>query len=345
MLHPQSDGTIPTEVQLIPIGKIQGRDSRSFCLNNIDEVIKNSIARFNPSKDSNSLDLVIDYEHQTFNSEKNGEPAPAAGWIKQLLNKGSQGLWGVVDWTAKARELIQNKEYRYLSPVFTHDKQGNIIALQCAGLTNYPNLELQSFNKLDETSNLKENKPVNQLLATLCLVLGMPESSSEQAVVDEVKKLIATSQNTPALNKIASALGIAKADEQEILTAINTQKTQHVEVDKFVALNKQFEDLKQEVAKDKAQMAVNKAVSDGLLPPALKDNALAIFQSLGEPAYNDFIGKMPQLAINKETAPKGKAPESNAELSNEAVAMCKQFGLSLEDYKKTLNEEKTNANI
>ncbi|MEZ9197446.1 phage protease [Shewanella sp. 10N.286.54.B9] len=26
-------------------------------------------------------DLVIDYEHQTLNKEKNGQPAPAAGWF------------------------------------------------------------------------------------------------------------------------------------------------------------------------------------------------------------------------------------------------------------------------
>ena len=53
-----------------------------------------------------SVDLPVDYEHQ---SDKPGVamagPVPAAGWIKEL-KADALGLWGRVEWTAQARELI-----------------------------------------------------------------------------------------------------------------------------------------------------------------------------------------------------------------------------------------------
>ena len=54
-------------------------------------VIANTLKWYNPASNSDKLDLVIDYEHQTLFADKNGAPAPAAGWIKQLINKGKDG--------------------------------------------------------------------------------------------------------------------------------------------------------------------------------------------------------------------------------------------------------------
>ncbi len=95
------DGDVAAEVQLIPYGRFSGRDGRRFSMLDADRVIENTLRRFHPNTATNTLDLVVDYEHQTFLSDKNGQPAPAGGWIKRLINKGDEGLWGVVEWTAK----------------------------------------------------------------------------------------------------------------------------------------------------------------------------------------------------------------------------------------------------
>lgn len=153
------DNSVPEEVQLLPYGKIKGRDGRKFSMFDVAAVIANTLKWYNPASNSDKLDLVIDYEHQTLFADKNGAPAPAAAWIKQLINKGKDGLWGKVEWTKRAEKAVADREYRYLSPVFTHDKQGNVIALTCAGLTNYPNLELQAFNK--SNLNNEEDKQVD----------------------------------------------------------------------------------------------------------------------------------------------------------------------------------------
>lgn len=339
-LELNSDNPVPDEVQLLPYGEIKGRDGRKFFMFDVAAVIANSLKRYNPNSQSDKLDLVIDYEHQTIFSGKNGAPAPAAAWIKQLINKGKDGLWGKVEWTKRAEKAVADREYRYLSPVFTHDEQGNVIALTCAGLTNYPNLELQAFNK--SNLNNEEDKQVD-LLAKLIQLLGLAETASEQDVIDAVTQL-KTAGGQTSLNKIADVLGTS-ADETSIVTAINKQKAESVDATKYAALNKEITELKEQVAANKAEAAVSQAIADGKLIPALKDNALAIHKSLGEAAFNDFIAKMPQLSLNKSDAPTGTPPAAEGSLTGEELAVCKAMGISAEDFKKTLKEEKDHAAV
>lgn len=348
------DGSVPDEVQLIPSGHIIGRDGRNFVLQNVDEVIDNSIQRFNPSGKSQELDLVIDYEHQTELSEKNGAPAPAAGWIKRLFAK-EDGLWGKIEWTKKAAEHITNKEYRYLSPVFLHDKQGNISKLLNAGLTNVPNLELKAFN----STNYNEEENKVDLLKQLCILLGLSENSSEEDVVKAIEALKASCNNDDpeadpntttaeaaaalenALKKIAETVGADTTDAEAIIEAMNKQVTnpaKFVPMEQYMALNKRLTTLESNMSEEKALTAVNKAIAEGCLPPAMKTNALAIYKQMGEKAYNDFVSKFPKVAMNRATASTPAPAYLNADLDEDDKTLCKQLNISEAEYKKTIKE-------
>ncbi|MCL8054463.1 phage protease, partial [Pseudomonas aeruginosa] len=49
---------------------------------------------------------VLDYEHQTLKKEQNGQPAPAAGRFLDFEWREGSGLWGRVEYTARAAKLI-----------------------------------------------------------------------------------------------------------------------------------------------------------------------------------------------------------------------------------------------
>lgn len=66
------------------------------------------------------VDLVVDYEHQTLT----GDRAPAAGWVKELFAEYGH-IKARVEWTLPAKQYLENKEYRYLSPVITVRKSDN----------------------------------------------------------------------------------------------------------------------------------------------------------------------------------------------------------------------------
>ena len=132
---------MPEWVELIPAGEFSGRDGRGpYTLD--PAAVQSAFADW-------GMPLAIDYEHQAFNAAENGQPAPAAGWIN-ALDVRAGALWGQVEWTERAAGHVTAREYRFLSPVFDHDKQGRVLRLLGAGLTNNPNLYLTALNRRGE---------------------------------------------------------------------------------------------------------------------------------------------------------------------------------------------------
>lgn len=65
-------------VMLMPAGQLNARDGRRRRLTDADA--GGSATRAN----AGSLDLPIDFERQTQHARQNGQPAPVAGWIRDL---------------------------------------------------------------------------------------------------------------------------------------------------------------------------------------------------------------------------------------------------------------------
>lgn len=120
---------LPEWILLLPVGQVELLDRPEPL-----QVDPDSLAKMVTAFRSRGVDLVIDYEHQSLQ----GRQAPAAGWIKDLEDRGD-GLWARVEWTAQAREYLRNREYRYFSPVLQLDPETRKpLALMQVGLTNVP---------------------------------------------------------------------------------------------------------------------------------------------------------------------------------------------------------------
>ena len=130
--------------QLLPSGYFSAIDGRPKDTSNGQwflnrEHAEKLITQINASVN----ELVIDYEHQTLNTDQNGQPAPAAGWFKSEIEwRENSGLWIMPQWTRKAIEHIKQGEYRFLSAVFTYDRStGAPLTLHSAALVNRPGLD------------------------------------------------------------------------------------------------------------------------------------------------------------------------------------------------------------
>lgn len=128
-------------VQLFPSGQFRAADGRPHELPAwwIDASTAANLIR---RASNRQTPFVIDYEHQTLHTEKNGQPAPAAGWFPAIEWR-SGGLFATdVTWTHKAKAMIAAGEYRFISPVFTYSQAtGEIQELLHAGLTNVPAID------------------------------------------------------------------------------------------------------------------------------------------------------------------------------------------------------------
>ncbi len=95
-------------------------------------------------------DTVIDYEHASeFPEIAQGQPIPAAGWIKRLDDGPDEHgvLWGEAEFTPRAQGMIEAKEYKYFSPVIAwgardkHTGEAQGATLVSGALTQRPFLE------------------------------------------------------------------------------------------------------------------------------------------------------------------------------------------------------------
>lgn len=129
------------QIQLTPARDFTPTDGRAMSVASwrinaaiAARVIERFSVRRNPA--------VLDYEHQTLLKEDNGQPAPAAGWIRGLEWRDGSGLWATVELTERAADFIRRGEYKFISPVFAYDAgTGEVLAITMAAITNSPAID------------------------------------------------------------------------------------------------------------------------------------------------------------------------------------------------------------
>lgn len=91
--------------------------------------------------------LPLDYDHLSDEPQK-PEDGKAAGWVKDLqIRDNGNTLWCQPDWTRRAAELINNREYAFVSPFFVTDYMDKVSGkkigptLKAIAITNRPFLE------------------------------------------------------------------------------------------------------------------------------------------------------------------------------------------------------------
>jgi len=122
------------------------------------ETLENMVKNFKEGiRPEPPTQLVIDYNHGS--EEKDPELSKAAGWLKDLYVEGDK-LFMIPQWTENARNYIQNKEFRYVSPEYAEHyrdkKTGNDVGptLLAVAITNRPYLEGQEGITLAEKEEL-----------------------------------------------------------------------------------------------------------------------------------------------------------------------------------------------
>ena len=309
-------GGAPSEIQLIPFGR-HNTPKGPFELTEAEAPL--IMADF----ERHTNDMVVDFEHQTF-----ADPpveAPAAGWIKGLVNKGPDGIWGAVEWTPRARQMIENREYRYISPVWIKRREDNrVIALINAGLTNQPNIDgmVPLMNKGIATD--KEDSMDKELLKAL----GLAESATFAEIFAAINKLREPSAIV-ANKAVLGALGLSEtATEAEITGTIEAMKQSHGTV---ADLMKQVNSLTSRLEERDADEAVELALNSGKITPAQKEWATG-YAKRDLAGFKVFVEKAPVVVVTNKVATDKKG--GGSALDDTQVEINKLCGVDEETYKK-----------
>lgn len=291
-------GGAPEWVHLLPDGHMKGRDGREFELVDPGALVL--------AFQSGGVNLPIDYEHQNDKPEARlSGPVPAAGWIKEL-KAAEGGLWGRVEWTATASEMIGRKEYRYLSPsILFHPKTRQIVKLKGAGLVHNPNLFLTALASQENTM----------------LAAKTPQHSEGVDLAAELAKIFNLPTDTPVADLLAKLADIMKVtpDPAKFIPVAAVQE---------MLSDRQFE--RASVRKDRVQDKVNAAVKQGYVTRGMRDWALALCSS-DETAFDDFCTKAgPSFAHLSQPIFRSGQPPTAAQTHEDselATAICEQLGL------------------
>lgn len=340
--------TTGNTVQLLPAGEFKSNDGRPFECDHwfIDSAIAQTVIT---KALSSANRLVIDYEHQTLRATKNGQPAPASGWFKQMAWREDIGLFATdVEWVDKAAKMIAAKEYRYISAVFLYDKNGCIVEILHAALTNTPALDgmdevmlaaasyLASLStQITEIHQPEVNPIMEELLEQLRWMLNLPLSTTAEEATIELQKLIdkLSDGNGTAAASI-NLIELLSKQEQQIV-ALSTQRvdpSKYAPVDAMQALQQELAVLKADNIKRDVNVLVTAALSDGRLLPAQEIWARDLGQN-NLTSLSAYLGSATPIAALSTTQTGGHAP-SNAGGTSLAgtgfdaddMAICSMFG-------------------
>ena len=309
------------------------------------DVDEESLAAMKAQIAERGVDLVVDYEHQTLT----GDRAPAAGWVKELFAEDGH-IKARVEWTLPAKQYLENKEYRYLSPVITVRKSDNkATGLHSLALTNTP--AIAGMTPIVNSSTFEGGKTnMNELIKKLAAALGLggrrgrgadprgalrlhrgeqsPQGSRRGQEARDGKQ--PPEEDTVVANKaVCELLGLkAGAPAAEVAAVIMSLKG---------GIDGRVKALEEQLADRDAEEAVELALKSGKITPAQKEWAKGY--ALKSPdGFKSFLEKAPQVVPMSEVAGgetlalKGKKPDEATML------ICKQLGVSAEDLEKVRHE-------
>lgn len=324
---------VPEIIEIIPLGHVissKGEfdvDAESF------QAMKKLIAK-------KGVDLVVDYEHQTLD----GVQAPAAGWVKELILN-DNCISARVEWTPTAAKYLENKEYRYLSPVITvRDSDNKVTGLHSLALTNTPAIEGMTPIVNSQDYEYEGGQNNMDLIKKIANLLGLGDNATEEqtmealtAALNEAKALkdakpTGTGEDNIVANKAVCELldlkaGAPASDVAAKIMALKGGIIGGVNIlEKLKALEAQNSDRE-------ADNAVTMALKAGKITPAQKDWAKSYALSDGK-GFASFVAAAPQVVpmgeINLEDTKALKSDNPD----DATLLVCKQLGISPEDVKK-----------
>ena len=283
-------------------------------------------------------DLPIDYEHQTQQAAKNGQPAPAAGWMAgaKFVFRPGEGLFAQdVRWTARAKQMLDDDEYRYQSATFLyHPETGDVLAIVGAALTNRPALDGLTSAQLAALSAQLARQFLphlrgrhEPLLKALLEGLGLPETATTEQGVSALATLKSQAAQAGQIAGLTAQIATLKAATPD--------PTKFVTVEAVAALNTELATLRAQNAQVEIDQVLNQAKADGkvasdVVEKTWRDIGKADLAQLK--ALVDATPANPVLAGKRQT--EGKEPGKDAaELSQSELAVCAAMGLTPEQFK------------
>ena len=242
-------------VQIAGIGKVIGSDVDGNPVE--QELDEESLRKLADKLNASGREILVDRDHA---SSKPGldRDTSAQGWASEFEVREGQGLFGKVKWSDLGKKLVENRVFRWLSPVFKLGSDKKPVDMNAIALTNTPSqmlikpvLNQAADEESIENKEMTEGKEmdiedIKKIVFDVLKEAGLVVDGKD-AVVEAVKREVAEEK----LDKLEDAAEMKAAE------AIVESATAKDEV-KNEACGKVKDEVKNEVC-DKVKEEVIKA--------------------------------------------------------------------------------------
>jgi len=284
-------GELPGEgLVRIPLAKLgrwfKGKLKFSITPADVAKIVMNFAKR--------TADVVIDYDHGTEYAAGKGQPVPASGWLKEIEPEtdGQGILWGLADFTEKARAMLAAKEYKYLSAVIdwgardrtSGEQQGATIT--SVALTNVPVLEQMPAIALSEAGwVVEESTERREQMAVKKLILADRAACTARAVLEDGTETVLSVEGLTPNPKVICLADIKRAADGRFDFAVLSDTEHPVAPEVFRAMA--------------VQQELDAAVKAGKITPAQRPSIEKLALS-DLAAFREFIAaQKDQVALSE----------------------------------------------
>lgn len=293
-----------TDVLVVPKGQFYGSDSEGNPIPEaIDETVIDTLAEQLKDKE-----LLVDKDHS---SVKKGteKDTSAMGWMHSF-KKGIEGLWAKIRWTNIGRNLVENRVFRFLSPVFTlhGDKPTNMLNV---ALTNQPAFQDKAKPIINNKPNMEELEMTITKEELVSLIKETVASMNSEQKTDTQEMQNAECACDPTTDeKVENECGKTdKMVENECGKKADVTKNEEIKEDIKEEIQEGKEEgktkdevkreIKEEIAEEKADKEDDEVIKIEALnsaPTALKDvSGKADWINLHGSAFWDYLAKHPEI--------------------------------------------------
>ena len=147
-------------VQIAGIGKVIGSDIDGNPVE--QELDEESLKKLADKLNAGGREILVDRDHA---SSKPGldRDTSAQGWASEFEVREGQGLFGKVKWSDLGKKLVENRVFRWLSPVFKLGSDKKPVDMNAIALTNTPSQMLIKpvLNQAADEESI-ENKEITE---------------------------------------------------------------------------------------------------------------------------------------------------------------------------------------
>lgn len=177
------DEPLEIDVQVSTIGTLYGSDTEGQPVK--ENVTADALSRLADRLNETGQEVLVDVDH------KSVAPGPdrdtrAAGWLSRFWTT-AKGLFGKLRLTPHGQKLVEGREYRSLSPVFTLDEMDEPIEMHSVALTNQPAMQMDPILNTAPSEEIEMSKEeiIELIKATVAEMKAAEEAVEKQESAED----------------------------------------------------------------------------------------------------------------------------------------------------------------